>query len=88
MFGKSKWKVGDIIEPLLDEEQFAERETLACSKEQQQVEKLCCRILGAAGIRSDSPPSVPDFRSSARFLAKGSLEFLVRYREKSPRLDC
>src|SRR4029453_869664 len=28
MFGKSK-KVGDIIEPLLDEERFAERERLA-----------------------------------------------------------
>ena len=29
MFGKSKRKVGDIIEPLLDEERFAEREMLA-----------------------------------------------------------
>src|SRR5215471_3838595 len=36
MFGKSKWKVGDIIEPLLDEERFAEREMLA-SKERPQV---------------------------------------------------
>jgi cytoskeletal protein CcmA (bactofilin family) len=29
MFGKSNRKVGDIIEPLLDEERFAEREVLA-----------------------------------------------------------
>ena len=37
MFGKSKMKVGDIIEPLLNEEQFAEREMLARIKERPQV---------------------------------------------------
>jgi cytoskeletal protein CcmA (bactofilin family) len=36
MFGKSK-KVGDIIEPLLDEERFAERERLAHITERPQV---------------------------------------------------
>ena len=39
MFGKSKrYRVGDIIEPLLDEEQFAEREMLARMTERQMVE--------------------------------------------------
>ena len=49
MFGKSKWKVGDIIEPLLDEEQFAERETLACSKERPQVRSFA--------VASSVPPA-------------------------------
>ena len=43
MFGKSKRKsqryaVGDIIEPLVDEERFSERETLARITERQKVE--------------------------------------------------
>ena len=49
MFGKSKWKVGDIIEPLLDEEQFAERETLAYSKERPQVRSFA--------VASSVPPA-------------------------------
>ena len=49
MFGKSKWKVGDIIEPLLDEEPFAERETLACSKERPQVRSFA--------VASSVPPA-------------------------------
>jgi len=38
MFGKSKRKVGDIIEPLLDEERFAEPEMLARITERQNVQ--------------------------------------------------
>ena len=38
MFGKSKRKVGDIIEPLLDEERFAEPEMLARITERQKVQ--------------------------------------------------
>jgi len=57
MFGKSKRKskryaVGDIIEPLLDEERFAERETLARITERQKME-------GSAVAHSE-PPAAPE----------------------------
>jgi len=57
MFGKSKRKsrryaVGDIIEPLLDEERFSERETLARITERQKVE-------GSAVAHSE-PPAAPE----------------------------
>ena len=57
MFGKSKRKsqryaVGDIIEPLLDEERFSERETLARITERQKVE-------GSAVAHSE-PPAPPE----------------------------
>jgi cytoskeletal protein CcmA (bactofilin family) len=53
MFGKSKRKsqryaVGDIIEPLLDEERFSERDTLARITERQRVE-------GSAVAHSEPP---------------------------------
>src|SRR5262245_12413558 len=38
MFGKSKRKVGDIIEPVLDEERFAEPEMLARITERQKAQ--------------------------------------------------
>jgi cytoskeletal protein CcmA (bactofilin family) len=62
VFGKSKGKsnryaVGDIIEPLLEEERFAEgRERLARITEQQQME-------GCAVAHSE-PPAVPDATST------------------------
>ena len=61
MFGKSKRKskryaVGDIIEPLLDEERFAERETLARITERQKME-------GSAVAHSE-PPAAPEAISS------------------------
>jgi cytoskeletal protein CcmA (bactofilin family) len=57
MFGKSERKsktyaVGDIIEPLLDEERFAERETLARITERQKLE-------GSAVAHSE-PPAAPE----------------------------
>jgi cytoskeletal protein CcmA (bactofilin family) len=57
MFGKSKRKskryaVGDIIEPLLDEERFAERETLARITERQKVE--------SSAVAHSEPPTAPE----------------------------
>src|SRR5262245_52954473 len=55
MFGKSK-KVGDIIEPLLDEERFAERERLAHIAERPQVK--------SSAVASAVPPPAPEAISS------------------------
>ena len=57
MFGKSKRKsqryaVGDIIEPLLDEERFAEREMLARITERPQVT--------SSAVASSVPPPAPE----------------------------
>jgi cytoskeletal protein CcmA (bactofilin family) len=57
MFGKSKrYRVGDIIEPLLDEERFAERQMLARMTERQMVE-------GSAVAHSE-PLAAPETISS------------------------
>ena len=57
MFGKSKrYRVGDIIEPLLDEERFADREMLARMTERQMVE-------GSAVAHSE-PLAAPETISS------------------------
>jgi hypothetical protein len=56
MFGKSRRKVGDIIEPLLDEEQFAEREMLARITVPPQVK--------SSALASSVPPPAPETSSS------------------------
>jgi cytoskeletal protein CcmA (bactofilin family) len=56
MFGKSRRKVGDIIEPLLDEERFAEREVLARIKVPRQVKR--------SAVASSVPPPAPEVFSS------------------------
>jgi cytoskeletal protein CcmA (bactofilin family) len=57
MFGKSKRKsqryaVGDIIEPLLDDERLSERETLARITERQKVE--------GSAVAHSQPPAAPE----------------------------
>src|SRR5262245_19284754 len=56
MFGKSNRKVGDIIEPLLDEERFAEREVLARITVPTQVK--------SSAVASPVPPPAPETSSS------------------------
>ena len=56
MFGKSKRKVGDIIEPLLDEERFAEREMLARITERQKVKD--------SAVAHSEPLAAPEATSS------------------------
>src|SRR5262245_23498323 len=58
MFGKSNRKVGDIIEPLLDEERCAEREVLARITVPPQVKSFA--------VASPVPPPAPETSSSIR----------------------
>jgi cytoskeletal protein CcmA (bactofilin family) len=57
MFGKSNRKVGDIIEPLLDEERFAERKVLARITVPPQIK--------SSAVASPVPPA-PETSSSIR----------------------
>jgi cytoskeletal protein CcmA (bactofilin family) len=56
LFGKSNRKVGDIVEPLLDEERFAEREVLARITVPPQVK--------SSAVASSVPPPAPETASS------------------------
>jgi cytoskeletal protein CcmA (bactofilin family) len=56
MFGKSRRKVGDIIEPLLEDERFAEREMPARITVPPQVK--------SSALASSMPPPAPETSSS------------------------
>ena len=56
MFGKSKRRVGDIIEPLLEDERFAEREMLPRITVPPQVKR--------SAVVSSVPPPAPEVFSS------------------------